>query len=101
MAAAEIGKGQLAQKVAEALHRHEALREVPIDVVDEAGVITLTGTVNTLEAKEAASSIAEEIPGVLEVINDLEVEQAPGEPEELSDDSPFDEEAPALRIKST
>jgi osmotically-inducible protein OsmY len=44
-----------------------------IEVVNERGVITLKGTVDSVEVSEAAAGIAAEQPGVVSVVNALEV----------------------------
>jgi osmotically-inducible protein OsmY len=98
MTDADIGKSELAQKVADQINDRRDVRENPVNVVDDNGVITLTGWVKDIETREAAEAIAEEVPGVEEVINDIEVEDlGEQDPDMLDDDSPFDEEAPAHR----
>lgn len=98
MTDADIGKSELAQKVADQINDRRDVRENPVNVVDDNGVITLTGRVKDIETREAAEAIAEEVPGVEEVINDIEVEDlGEQDPDMLDDDSPFDEEAPAHR----
>ena len=56
----------------------QALQDDPrtqegIDVVNEQGLITLTGTVNSPEMRQAADEIARRQDGVITVINDLKV----------------------------
>ncbi|MFP4345552.1 MAG: BON domain-containing protein [Anaerolineales bacterium] len=102
MTDADIGKSELAQRIGEALQEHEELRKHPVNVSDNNGVITLTGRVEEIEIREIAEAIAEEVPGVTEVINDIEVADLGGhDPDMLDEDSPFDEEAPAHRVKSS
>lgn len=50
-----------------------------IEVVSDRGVVTLSGTVDSMEIREAAQEIAAKQPGVVAVINALEVR--PREPE--------------------
>lgn len=45
-----------------------------IEVVNERGVIALKGTVDSVEVSEAAAEIAAEQPGVVSVVNALEIE---------------------------
>jgi osmotically-inducible protein OsmY len=45
-----------------------------IGVVSDHGVITLEGRVDSAQVREAAEAIAAEQPGVLSVVNALEVE---------------------------
>ncbi len=102
MTDADIGKSELAQKVADQINDRRDVRENPINVVDDNGVITLKGWAKDIETREAAEAIAEEVPGVEEVINDIEVaDLGEQDPDMLDDDSPFDEEAPAHRAKSS
>ena len=44
-----------------------------IEVVNERGMVTLKGEVDSAEVREAAEEIAEEQPGVLSVVNALQV----------------------------
>jgi osmotically-inducible protein OsmY len=44
-----------------------------IDVTSDAGVVTLTGSVDSLLSKRAAERAAESVKGVLDVINELDV----------------------------
>lgn len=46
-----------------------------IDVINEHGIITLTGAAPDWETREVAEAIASHQPGVIKVINDLTVEQ--------------------------
>jgi osmotically-inducible protein OsmY len=68
-------KSDVAQKVSKALAEDERTAECNISVVDKQGVVTLTGSVPVPEARAAAEEIAQEQPGVVEVINDVEVTQ--------------------------
>jgi osmotically-inducible protein OsmY/sporulation protein YlmC with PRC-barrel domain len=46
---------------------------VPIEVIADRGVVTLQGAVPTPEIKTAAEAIARRVPGVVTVVNELEV----------------------------
>ena len=48
-------------------------RDCTIDVVNNQGTITLTGTVPTEEARQAAEQVARKQRGVILVVNELEV----------------------------
>jgi len=59
------------------LRMHEAVPEARIDVATHEGVVTLSGTVDRLNAKFAAEDVAEEVLGVLGVVNRIEVVPPP------------------------
>lgn len=65
---------ELAQRTREALTQDPRTRDSTIKVVDDNGVLTLRGTAVSIEARQAAEEIASRMPGVVEVINDLDVE---------------------------
>jgi hypothetical protein len=68
-------KSELAIVVTKALHEDERTGEAPIEVVDDGGVITLTGTVDSEEARDAAGEIARSVEGVVSVTVDLDVRE--------------------------
>ena len=68
---------RLAQRVQDALAEDPRTEDLILDVVDENGIVTLTGTVPSHDARKAAEKIARQQEGVIEVVNDLVVE-APG-----------------------
>jgi hypothetical protein len=49
-------------------------RDAAIDVGEEGSTVTLTGTVTSEEVRRAAEEIAQQQEGVLQVINELQVE---------------------------
>ena len=61
----------LAVAVAEALARDPRLHRMPIGVYANLGAVTLRGAVHTDEAREAAGQIAQAVPGVRSVQNDI------------------------------
>jgi osmotically-inducible protein OsmY len=65
----------LAQRVAAALQDDPRTRDAAIDVVDENGIVTLTGSVATEDVREAAEEIAQQEEDVVEVINELRIEE--------------------------
>ena len=60
------------------LQRDERTVDSPIEVINEGGVITLTGNVYSHNARAAAAEIAGGHPGVISVINDLTVSDDDG-----------------------
>jgi osmotically-inducible protein OsmY len=63
----------LQHEVQEALAEINDMRGARIDVMDSNGIITLTGNVPTVEARERAESIVRGMSGVTSVINELDV----------------------------
>lgn len=60
-------------QIQEALSEINEMRGARIDVLDSNGVVTLTGIVPTVEARERAEAIVRAINGVTSVINELNV----------------------------
>ena len=79
-------EAQVEQDQALALNVRDALVASPVykypgvRVTADRGTIELTGIVASTEQKHAAREIAERVPGVLHVDNDLTVEPLPGSP---------------------
>lgn len=63
----------LQHQVQDALAEINDLRGTRIDVMNSNGVITLSGTVPTIEARERAEAIVRNMEGVTSVINELDV----------------------------
>lgn len=63
----------LQHQVQDALAEINDLRGARIDVMNSNGVITLSGTVPTIEARERAEAIVRNMEGVTSVINELDV----------------------------
>ena len=63
----------LQHEIQEALAEINEMRGAQIDVLDSNGIITLTGIVPTVGAREKAEAIVREMSGVLNVINELNV----------------------------
>jgi osmotically-inducible protein OsmY len=70
-----VGYSEIAARVRTALTQDPRTAGVSIEVIDENGVITLRGKVNSEEASRATEEIARTQEGVIEVVNDLEIEQ--------------------------
>jgi osmotically-inducible protein OsmY len=62
------------ERVTEALVNDSHTADAPIEVIDNQGVVTLDGVVASHEVREAAEQVARQQEGVINVINDLEVE---------------------------
>lgn len=63
----------LQHQVQSAIMEQHTLEDEGIDVLDSNGVITLRGTVSSVEARETAEAIARSVTGVTNVINELDV----------------------------
>lgn len=63
----------LQHQVQEALADINDLRGAQIDVLDSNGIVTLRGTVPTVDARERAEAIVRGMDGVTTVINELDV----------------------------
>ena len=64
----------LVQRVRAALQNDSRTHDAAVDVVEEGGSITLTGTVATENGRQAAGEIARKQEGVIQVINELQIE---------------------------
>jgi osmotically-inducible protein OsmY len=62
---------QLKDKVVENLMQDSRLADYPIDVLNNNGVITLTGEVSSQELSDAAEAIARHTDGAITVINEI------------------------------
>jgi osmotically-inducible protein OsmY len=60
-------------QIQEALAEINEMRGARIDVLDSNGIVTLTGIVPTVEARERAEAILRGMDGVVNVINELNV----------------------------
>jgi osmotically-inducible protein OsmY len=63
----------LRQAVAERLLNNSATADAAIEVVSLGEQVTLIGVVNSMDVKTAAEVEAKSVPGVIQVINELEV----------------------------
>jgi osmotically-inducible protein OsmY len=70
-----VGHSEIAARVRAALSQDPRTAEFSIEVIDENGIVTLRGEVNSEEASQASEEIARAQEGVIEVVNDLEIEQ--------------------------
>lgn len=87
-----ITQSKTKKQVKEALMADERTRDYSIDVVDNNGVITLKGEVESIEIRQAAEQIAARPQTVIRVINDLTIssgsEKATSDPELAVQDLP-------------
>jgi osmotically-inducible protein OsmY len=67
------GDEALADAVRRQLREDALTTDLPIDVGVEEGIVHLYGTVEELEDAENAEEIASRVPGVIEVIDELEI----------------------------
>jgi osmotically-inducible protein OsmY len=63
----------LQHQIQEALAEINDIRGARIDILDSNGVVTLTGMVPTVDARERAEAIVRGMDGVTSVINELNV----------------------------
>jgi hypothetical protein len=66
-------KSELALWIEQAFTHNEHLDDSQIEVLDDNGVITLTGVASSNEARMVAAEIVQSAPGVISLTNDLEV----------------------------
>jgi osmotically-inducible protein OsmY len=64
---------ELADRVSQALMDDERTREALIDVVNNQGVVTLSGVVKSHEMRDVAEQIVRQQQGVITVVNDLKI----------------------------
>jgi osmotically-inducible protein OsmY len=64
---------ELVGRITAALLADPRTANIPIEVIADRGVVTLEGSVPSLQVKIAAEEIAQSVPGVVTVINELEV----------------------------
>ena len=65
---------KVVERVATALADDPRLGDATIDAVDENGIVTLTGTVASNDLCQAAEEIARQQEGVIQIVNELQVE---------------------------
>ena len=69
-----VRQSELVQRASAALQNDPRTSDAAIDVVDENGVVTLTGTVASDDGRQVAEEITHRQEGVIQVINELEIE---------------------------
>ena len=61
--------------VEQVLVNNPQTNQFKIDVVEENGIVTLNGTVDSMKARETIGRIVSELSAVIQVVNALEVSQ--------------------------
>ena len=69
-----LPKDDTGQAVSSALLEDPRTQDAIIDVANDRGIITLTGTVDSQEIRETAEEIARNNQSVITVVNELKVE---------------------------
>lgn len=64
---------KLADKISTSLQKDDRTSDHAIDVINEHGVITLSGQVHDYKTREAAEEIAKKHQGVISVVNSIKV----------------------------
>lgn len=77
------------------VHAHVSLTKTDVEVVD--GVVTLTGSVDSVAQKELTASYAQEVEGVKEIDNQLVVKETPVEKRTMGD--AIDDASITARVK--
>jgi osmotically-inducible protein OsmY len=85
-------KSELSKRIEAELQKHEETSTAAIEVVDNSGMITLSGTVASNKASQLAAKIASNQPGAINVTNDITVEDG---------GMPFEEYVPPLSPRRT
>jgi osmotically-inducible protein OsmY len=78
-----VRHSRLVQRVGTSLRENPKTRDAVIDVVNENGTVTLTGTAPSNDVRQAAEKIAQKQEGVIHVINELRIEADGQEGEKL------------------
>ena len=68
--------GQVTQQIQSKMNADSGLQGKPVTVQTSAGVVTLSGTVDNDNQRTAAARYASEVPGVKQVVNNLQVGSA-------------------------
>jgi hypothetical protein len=90
---------QITSQTQSKLNEDSGLQGKAITVQTSGGVVTLSGTVDNEAERTAASRYASGIPGVKQVVNNLQVSQAAPVPEQAAEAAPPAREEPAARHK--
>ena len=63
----------LRNQVQTAFLEDDLLKDFGIEILDSNGVITLRGAIASRDARDRAEAVAREVPGVINVINEIDV----------------------------
>ena len=87
---------QIASDIQSKLNNDSGLQGKQLGVQSEGGTVTLSGTVDNDAEREAASRYAASAPGVKQVVNNLQVAQAPTpQPDQTVQEQPEEKPQPA------
>jgi osmotically-inducible protein OsmY len=73
-----LGVSAVAERVKQALANDPQTADYAIEVIDENGLVTLRGTVESQEDLTRAEEITSAQSGVIDVVNELQVEESGG-----------------------
>ncbi len=71
----KVRQSEVAERVIATLNEDERTQEFAIEVIDNDGLVTLKGTVDAQEVRQAAVEIAQKQEGVIEVVDELKVDE--------------------------
>ncbi len=101
----KVGTVKLGAEVRAALSLRESLKNLDISVSAEKDVVTLRGKVPNSEVSKTVESVASSVPGVRQVVNFLEIDNAAGARSQESDDRTIgervDDEALELKVRAS
>ena len=63
----------LRNQVQTAFLEDDLLKDFGIEILDSNGVITLRGAIASRDARDRAEAVARDVPGVINVINEIDV----------------------------
>lgn len=63
----------LQKQVQQVLMDDDDLQDYGLEILDSNGVVTLRGTVPTVDARERAETLVRNVAGVISVINEIDV----------------------------
>lgn len=66
----------LSTRIQNALVNDPRTKEYGVEVFDNNGVITLTGTVPSVDARDAIEAVVRDVEGVTSVVNEIDVNAA-------------------------
>jgi osmotically-inducible protein OsmY len=69
-----VRHSRIAKRVSVALQDDPRTRDAAIDVAGQSGLVTLAGSVTSDDVRQAAEEISRHQEGVVQVINDLQIE---------------------------
>lgn len=82
-------QSELAVALNEKLVQSKHTADSQIEVIDNNGVVTLSGTASSNKARAAAAQIVMNQPGVVSIINDVEVDDPDATSEIIVTPAPF------------